>query len=208
MIFVDCGHGTDLAANDRSREKRRRGGFLRRDHDQYLQTRSATCSRRNMASTVKHWRGDATEIVNRVARRSARRTGRPSTSRWATKRSCRRWTRKAILGVFDPPAAKGYPKQFRRSGPEHDRLAGVALRHQLQSSARQSRRSAEDLRRSAAPKWKGKFGLANPGIHVTTLQFVLSLEKLYGPKWLKDRRRLGEAGAAHRRAVWRIRFSR
>ncbi|HEX5022552.1 MAG TPA: extracellular solute-binding protein, partial [Candidatus Binatia bacterium] len=34
-------------------------------------------------------------------------------------------------------------------------------------------------------KWKGKFGMANPGIHVTTLQFVLNLEKLLGPKWLK-----------------------
>lgn len=35
------------------------------------------------------------------------------------------------------------------------------------------------------PKWKGKFGMANPGIHVTTLQFVLNLDKLLGPKWIK-----------------------
>ena len=27
--------------------------------------------------------------------------------------------------------------------------------------------------------------MANPGIHVTTLQFVLSLDKLLGSKWLK-----------------------
>src|SRR5262245_55145408 len=37
----------------------------------------------------------------------------------------------------------------------------------------------------APPKWKSKFGVANPGIHVTTLQFVLSLEKILGPKWPK-----------------------
>jgi ABC-type Fe3+ transport system substrate-binding protein len=34
-------------------------------------------------------------------------------------------------------------------------------------------------------KWKAKFGMANPGIHVTTLQFVLNLEKLLGSQWLK-----------------------
>lgn len=34
-------------------------------------------------------------------------------------------------------------------------------------------------------KWKQKFAMANPGIHITTLQFVLSLEKILGAKWLK-----------------------
>ncbi len=34
------------------------------------------------------------------------------------------------------------------------------------------------------PKWKKEFAMANPGIHITTLQFVLNLEKLLGEKWI------------------------
>ena len=48
--------------------------------------------------------------------------------------------------------------------------------------AEEAPKTWEDL---LLPKWKGKFGMANPGIHVTTLQFVLNLDKLLGPKWLK-----------------------
>ncbi len=48
--------------------------------------------------------------------------------------------------------------------------------------ASEAPKSWEDL---LEPKWKGKFGMANSGIHVTTLQFVLNLAKLLGPKWLK-----------------------
>lgn len=47
--------------------------------------------------------------------------------------------------------------------------------------ADQAPKGWEDL---LAPKWKQKFAMANPGIHVTTLQFVLSLEKILGAKWL------------------------
>jgi iron(III) transport system substrate-binding protein len=47
--------------------------------------------------------------------------------------------------------------------------------------AEEAPKTWEDL---LAPKWKGKFGMANPGIHVTTLQFVINLDKLLGAKWL------------------------
>jgi iron(III) transport system substrate-binding protein len=92
---------------------------------------------------------------------------------------------KNILGVFDPPAAKGYPQQFR--DPDMRMTAwrvlpyGINYNHQL-VKAEEAPKTYEEL---LLPKWKGKFGVANPGIHVTTLQFVLSLDKLYGPKWLK-----------------------
>jgi ABC-type thiamine transport system substrate-binding protein len=92
---------------------------------------------------------------------------------------------KNILGAFDPPSAKGYPRQFR--DPQQKMTAwrvlpyGINYNYQL-LKAEEAPQSFEEL---LAAKWKGKFGIANPGIHVTTLQFVLSLEKLYGPKWLK-----------------------
>jgi ABC-type Fe3+ transport system substrate-binding protein len=47
------------------------------------------------------------------------------------------------------------------------------------------------------PKWKKEFAMAHPGIHITTLQFVLNLEKLLGPKWLATVR-VGRS----RRRVW------
>jgi iron(III) transport system substrate-binding protein len=133
---------------------------------------------------VRHWRGDATEIINRVLTEA--RAGRPTFDvTLGNEAVMQALDEKNTLGVFDPPAAKGYPKQFR--DPDMRMTAwrvlpyGINYNHQL-VKAEEAPRTYEDL---LTPKWKGKFGLANPGIHVTTLQFVLSLEKLYGPRWLK-----------------------
>jgi iron(III) transport system substrate-binding protein len=133
---------------------------------------------------VKHWRGDATEIVNRVLTEA--RAGRPMfDSTLGNEAVMQALDEKGLLGVFDPPAAKGYPKQFR--DPDLRMTAwrvlpyGINYNYQL-LKADEAPKSYEEL---LQPKWKGKFGVANPGIHVTTLQFVLSLDKLYGPKWLK-----------------------
>ena len=132
---------------------------------------------------VKHWRGDATEIVNRVITEA--RAGRPLfDATLGNEAVMQALEEKNILGVFDPPAAKGYPKQFR--DPDMRMTAwrvlpfGINYNHQMLKAA-EAPKSYEEL---LTPKWKGKFALANPGIHVTTLQFVLSLEKLYGAKWL------------------------
>ncbi len=132
---------------------------------------------------VKHWRGDATEIVNRVITEA--RAGRPLfDATLGNEAVMQALEEKNLLGVFDPPAAKGYPKQFR--DPDMRMTAwrvlpfGINYNHQMLQAA-EAPKSYEEL---LTPKWKGKFALANPGIHVTTLQFVLSLEKLYGPKWL------------------------
>jgi iron(III) transport system substrate-binding protein len=87
--------------------------------------------------------------------------------------------------VFEPPAAKSYPKQFldsdKKMTPWRVLPYGINYNHQL-LKAEEAPKGWEEL---LQPKWKGKFGMANPGIHVTTLQFVLNLDKLLGPKWLK-----------------------
>jgi len=133
---------------------------------------------------VKHWRGDATEIVNRVLTEA--RAGRPifdvNLGNEAVMQSL---DERGILGVFDPPAAKNYPKQFR--DPDMRMTAwrvlpyGINYNYQM-LKAEETPKSYDEL---LQPKWKGKFGVANPGIHVTTMQFALSLDKLYGPKWLQ-----------------------
>lgn len=133
---------------------------------------------------VKHWRGDATEIVNRVLTEA--RAGRPTFDvTLGNEAVMQALDEKNTLGVFDPPTAKAYPTQFR--DPDMRMTAwrvlpyGINYNYQL-VKAEDAPKTYDEL---LLPKWKGKFGFANPGIHVTTLQFVLSLEKLYGPKWLK-----------------------
>lgn len=133
---------------------------------------------------LKHWRGDATELINRIlAEARAGKTAFDVTL--GNEAVMNTLNDKNIFGVFEPPAAQSYPKQFRQADqkmtPWRVLPYGINYNHQL-LKAHEAPRSFDEL---LAPKWKGKFGIANPGIHVTTLQFVLSLEKLYGPKWLK-----------------------
>ncbi len=132
---------------------------------------------------VKHWRGDATEIINRVIAegRAGRQVFDVVLGNEAVMASI---DQRGFLGVFDPPSARAFPKQFRdpnqRMTPWRVLPYGINYNHQL-LKADDAPKSWEEL---LAPKWKQKFAMANPGIHVTTLQFVLSLEKLLGPKWL------------------------
>jgi iron(III) transport system substrate-binding protein len=132
---------------------------------------------------LKHWRGDATEIVNRVLTEA--RVGRPIFDvTLGNEAVMQALNEKNLFAVFDPPAAKNYPKQFRQAErkmtPWRVLPFGINYNHQL-LKAEEAPKTWEEL---LAPKWKQKFAMANPGIHVTTLQFVLSLEKILGPKWL------------------------
>jgi len=155
---------------------------------------------------LQHWRGDATELINRALAEA--RAGKPAFDvTLGNEVVMTTLDQKKLFAVFDPPAAKGYPKQFldpdKRMTPWRVLPYGLNYNHQI-LKAEEAPKTWEDL---LAPKWKGKFGMANPGIHVTTLQFVINLDKLLGAKWLnvvegwaKQEPRLAE--------VWRIRSSR
>jgi len=132
---------------------------------------------------LRHWRGDATELINRTLAEA--RAGKPAFDvTLGNEVVMTALNEKNIFASFDPPSAKSFPKQFRHS--EHRMTGwrvlpyGINYNHQL-LNGEEAPKSWEDL---LAPKWKGRFGMANPGIHVTTLQFVLNLDKLLGPKWL------------------------
>lgn len=133
---------------------------------------------------LRHWRGDATELINRSLAEA--RAGKPAFDvTLGNEVVMTALDERKLLGVFDPPAAKNYPKQFRdpdmRMTPWRVLPYGINYNNQL-LKADEAPKNYEEL---LLPKWKGKFALANPGIHVTTLQFMLSLEKILGPKWLK-----------------------
>jgi len=183
VIFVDCGHGQISPQLIEAAKKEGEVVFYGAMNVS-ISKRIGDLFEKKYGIPVKHWRGDATEIVNRVLVEA--RAGRPAFDvNLGNEAVMQSLDEKAILGVFDPPAAKGYPKQFR--DPDMRMTAwrvlpyGINYNHQL-VKADEAPKSYEEL---LQPKWKGKFGVANPGIHVTTLQFVLSLDKLYGPKWLK-----------------------
>jgi len=131
-----------------------------------------------------HWRGDATELINRALAEA--RAGKPAFDvTLGNEVVMTTLDEKKLFAVFDPPAAKGYPKQFldpdKRMTPWRVLPYGLNYNHQM-LKAEEAPKSWEDL---LGPKWKSKFGMANPGIHVTTLQFVLNLDKLLGTQWLK-----------------------
>jgi iron(III) transport system substrate-binding protein len=132
---------------------------------------------------LQHWRGDATELINRALAEA--RAGKPAFDvTLGNEVVMTTLDQKKLFAVFDPPAAKGYPKQFldpdKRMTPWRVLPYGLNYNHQI-LKAEEAPKTWEDL---LAPKWKGKFGMANPGIHVTTLQFVINLDKLLGAKWL------------------------
>src|SRR4029453_1603147 len=148
---------------------------------------------------LKHWRGDATELINRSLAEA--RAGKPAFDvTLGNEVVMTALDEKKLLATFDPPGAKGYPKQFRdpdnRKTPWRALPYGINFNYQI-VKAEEAPKTWEEL---LAPKWKGKFGMANPEIHVTTLQFVLNLEKLLGPKglkvvegWAKQEPRLGRS---------------
>lgn len=130
-----------------------------------------------------HWRGDATELINRSLAEA--RAGKPGFDvTLGNEVVMTALDERKLFAAFDPAAARSYPKQFRdpdnRMTPWRVLPYGINFNHEI-LKADQAPKTWEAL---LLPKWKGKFGMANPGIHVTTLQFVLNLDKLLGPKWL------------------------
>ena len=131
---------------------------------------------------LRHWRGDATELINRSLAEA--RAGKPGFDvTLGNEVVMASLVEKSLFAVFEPPAAKGYPDQFldadKKMTPWRVLPYGINFNHQL-LKASEAPKTWEEL---VDPKWKGKFGMANPGIHVTTLQFVLNLAKLIGPNW-------------------------
>lgn len=133
---------------------------------------------------MRHWRGDATQLINRSLTEA--RAGKSAFDvTLGNEVVMTALDEKNLFAVFDPPAAKGYPKRFldpdKKMTPWRVLPYGINFNYETMK-AEEAPKAWEDL---LLPKWKGKFAMANPGIHVTTLQFVLNLDKILGPKWLK-----------------------
>ncbi|MGH7826946.1 MAG: ABC transporter substrate-binding protein [Candidatus Binatia bacterium] len=133
---------------------------------------------------VNHWRGSATGIVNRVLN-EARANNSLFDVVIGNRGVINAIKEKGLLTRFKPPAAASFPAKFR--DPEHLsttwRVLPVGINYNTKLlKADEAPKNWSDLQ---APKWKKNFALANPAIHTTTLQFVVSLHKLLGGNWLE-----------------------
>jgi iron(III) transport system substrate-binding protein len=133
---------------------------------------------------VKHWRGSATGIVNRVLNEA--RAGKALCDVIIGNRGVMNAIKeKGILDKFSPPAAKMFPIQFR--DPNHLvttwRVLPVGINYNTKLLKKEDApKTWKDLLNA---KWRQNFAMANPAIHTTTLQFVISLHKLLGENWLE-----------------------
>src|SRR5918995_2373830 len=83
---------------------------------------------------LRHWRGDATELINRSLAEA--RAGKPAFDvTLGNEVVMTTLNGKNLFAIFDPPAAKGYPKPFRHA--EHKMTPwrvlpyGINYNHQL-----------------------------------------------------------------------------
>lgn len=132
---------------------------------------------------VVNWRVDSETILNRVAAES-KSGGNRFDVVVGNESTMAALDKKGLLQPFDPPAARKFPKQLlqpeRRMTPWRVFTYGINYNTQ-RLSAEQAPHGWEDL---LDPKWKRKFLMANPTLHAGTLEFLLNLEKLLGPKWV------------------------
>lgn len=132
---------------------------------------------------VNHWRGSATGIVNRVLNEARARQNLFDVV-VGNRGVINAIKEKNLLEPFNPPAGSSFPAQFR--DPDHLsttwRVLPVGINYNTKLlKADQAPKNWTDL---LAPKWQKNFAMPNPAIHTTTLQFVVSLHKLLGEKWL------------------------
>ena len=132
---------------------------------------------------VNNWRGDAANVVNRVLPQA--KSGKVLFDViLGNKIVMAALEQKGILDSFAPPAAQGFAKHFL--DPEHAMTPWRALPFGINFNSDRltpdrAPKTWEDL---LDPKWRRKFVMPNPALHPPTLQFLLNLDKILGPKWL------------------------
>ena len=93
---------------------------------------------------LRHWRGDATELINRSLAEA--RAGKPAFDvTLGNEVVMTTLDEKNLFAVFDPPAAKSYPKQFLDPDKHMTpwRVLPYGINYNYQTA--QGRRGAEDL---------------------------------------------------------------
>jgi iron(III) transport system substrate-binding protein len=137
---------------------------------------------RNYGVRVNNWRAGPNDIIHRLA--ESKTGGNLFDVVVGNEVVMAALEKKGLLDSFEPPTAQGFPRHLlhpeRRMTPWRAIAFGINFNTQ-RLTPDQAPRKWEDL---LDPKWKKNFLMPNPALHAPTLQFLLNLEKLLGPKWL------------------------
>lgn len=132
---------------------------------------------------VDYWRANATQVVERAL--SEWQAGRPAFDlTFAIHGAQLLLKAHGVFAQYAPAAAEAFPANFKdKDGMltawRHTPV-GVLYNTELVKAGEQPA-TLDDL---LQPKWKGKIVMPDPSRHTSTAQFLISLKKIKGDRWL------------------------
>jgi iron(III) transport system substrate-binding protein len=144
--------------------------------------------RKRTGLDAQYWRASAMSVMNRAM--SEYRAGKPGYDVVLNNSDpLLIMSKEGMIASYESPAAKKYPKEEidRRLGPiSRYGIVGV-LYNKGRVKPEEAPKSIEDL---VKPSYKGKLVMADPRLHVTTIQWLSSLPKIMAPeradKFIRD----------------------
>ncbi len=137
---------------------------------------------------VNYWRASATKVMDRAL--SEYRAGKPLFDVVLTTDSAMQiMLKEGIFAKYESPTAKGFPKDAidPNLGPRYRSTPIGIVYHKGVIKAADAPKSLEDLPK---PQYKGKLVMPDPTQHTTTIEWLVSLEKIMGKeradKFIRD----------------------
>src|ERR1043165_1990330 len=138
---------------------------------------------------VKYFRGSSTVIIDRVT--TEHRAGKMSSDIIYTTSEPMKFINKekGLFARYIPPSPKSYGKKLIDDffGPNYRSVIIGFIFNKSMITADEAPKSYEDV---VSPKWKGKIAMGNPSLHDTTIDWLSSMESVFGSQakandWIK-----------------------
>jgi iron(III) transport system substrate-binding protein len=127
---------------------------------------------------IEYWQSSSTKVTDRIM--TEFRAGRQLFDVTLNHRPLLKIMKnEGMVGTFSSPAFKFFPPEVMDLdvGPAYRHVIIGIIYNEAYIKGEQAPRSYEDL---LNPKWKGKFVMADPTRHTTTIQWLASLQKIMG----------------------------
>ena len=138
---------------------------------------------------VKYFRGSSTVIIDRVT--TEHRAGKMSSDIIYTTSEPMKFINKekGLFARYIPSSAKGYDKKLIDDffGPNYRSVIIGFIFNKSMISPDEAPKSYEDV---VNPKWRGKIAMGNPSLHDTTIDWLSSMDSVFGSQtkandWIK-----------------------